>query len=66
MQGSLELPHRAALDSELVKDLVEGRVSLAAALRQALTPVPAFQAIHNSFALIVPNSPQNVVMCFCA
>lgn len=35
LQGSQEQPHRAAVDQDLVKDLVEGQVSLAAALRQA-------------------------------
>ena len=34
LQGSQEQPHRAAVDEGLVKDLVEGQVSLAAALRQ--------------------------------
>ena len=46
LQGSQEQPHRAAVDQELVKDLVEGQVSLAAALRQECIspPFPAFQA----------------------
>lgn len=36
LQGSQQQPHRGAVDPDLVKDLVEGQVSLAAALRQAV------------------------------
>lgn len=35
LQSRQDQPHRGALDQELVKDLVEGQVSLATALRQA-------------------------------
>ena len=49
LQGNQEQPHRAAVDEDLVKDLVEGQVSLAAALRQDHTlPLSYFLAACQS------------------
>ena len=45
MQGSKGQPFSSAVDPDLVRDLVEGQVSLAAALRSAIDPSPALAAL---------------------
>ena len=45
MQGSKGQPFSSAVDPDLVRDLVEGQVSLAAALRSAIAPSPALAAL---------------------
>ena len=46
MQGSKGQPSSSAVDPELVRDLVEGQVSLAAALRSAINPSPALASLY--------------------
>lgn len=46
LQGSKGQPSSSAVDPDLVRDLVEGQVSLAAALRSAINPSPALTSLH--------------------
>ena len=46
VQGSKGQPSSSAVDPDLVRDLVDGQVSLAAALRSAMNPSPALASQH--------------------
>ncbi len=46
VQGSKGQPSSSAVDPDLVRDLVEGQVSLAAALRYAVNPSLALVSLH--------------------